>query len=237
MVGTYPRVSALCRPSFIPPTSTSSRTTWPNHDRDIAPRLITCREAIPRWDVVGHSHSHSHSVKSSYTGYEQQDWRRHLLDALFGCPRGIAHHLGLSLSNSQRGKLYPASHSLGSGWAHIWLSTHSLCRALGPRPHIAIEPGRHLDCPTGSVFWTRADALQALNALRLGVVRTSLKNGARPRTQCSLSWSDCLSRQYAWAIKSRKDRSLWLEGSHIGTSGLEIDTAGSCATTCCGKRG
>lgn len=157
------RERALARFSTLGNVSELQVRIVPNRGRDIAPLLATFREEILALDLVGHIHT----KKSLYTGSEQSDWRRHLLEALLGDPQRIARHLGLFQSNPQLGILYPESHAGVPGWAHTWLSNLEACRELGRRLDIAVESGRYLDFPAGSMFWARVQALRPLYALAL----------------------------------------------------------------------
>ncbi|MFT4247920.1 MAG: rhamnan synthesis F family protein [Pseudomonas sp.] len=137
----------------------------PNRGRDIAPLLATFREAVLALDVIGHVHT----KKSLYAGSEQRGWRHYLLDSLLGDRQRIAHHLGLFQSNETLGILYPESYAGVPGWAHTWLSNLEVCRELGNRLDIAVEAGRYLDFPAGSMFWARVQALRPLYALELRI--------------------------------------------------------------------
>ena len=135
----------------------------PNRGRDIAPMLVAFREEVLSLDVV----AHVHTKKSLYTGGERQDWRRYLLDSLLGSRDRIARHLGRFQADPALGILYPESFSGVPGWAHTWLGNLAVCRDLGDRLGIGIEPGRYFDYPAGSMFWARVDALRPLLALKL----------------------------------------------------------------------
>jgi FMN phosphatase YigB (HAD superfamily) len=111
--------------------------------------------------------AHVHTKKSLYTGSEQSAWRRHLLEALFGSQARVAQHLGLLQAEPRIGILYPESFPGVPGWGHTWLSNFEACRELGQRLGFAIEAGRHIDFPAGSMFWARVDALRPLYALGL----------------------------------------------------------------------
>lgn len=135
----------------------------PNRGRDIAPMLVTFREEVLSLDVV----AHIHTKKSLYSGNERQDWRHYLLDSLLGSADRIARHLGRFQADPLLGILYPESFPGVPAWAHTWLSNFDVCRELGHRLGLDIEPGRYFDFPAGSMFWARVAALRPLFALRL----------------------------------------------------------------------
>jgi FMN phosphatase YigB (HAD superfamily) len=159
------RVRALARFASLGNVSELHVRIVPNRGRDIAPLLVTYREEILALDVIGHIHT----KKSLYTGSEQQDWRHYLLDTLLGDSQRIARYLGLFQANTRLGMLYPESYAGVPGWAHTWLSNLQACRELGQRLDIAIEAGRYIDFPAGSMFWARVEALQPLYALPLRI--------------------------------------------------------------------
>ena len=74
-----------------------------NRGRDIAPLVVTFREEILALDLV----CHIHTKKSLYTGSEQEQWRRYLLDSLLGSPERIAWLVGIFQADQRLGLVYP----------------------------------------------------------------------------------------------------------------------------------
>lgn len=134
-----------------------------NRGRDIAPLLVSFHDEILALDVIGHVHT----KKSLYTGGEQSRWRRYLLNALFGSSERVAWILGMFQASPKLGLVYPESYEGMPLWGHTILSNGAACDTLAARLGIALEHGRYLDYPAGSMFWARVDALRPLFDLRL----------------------------------------------------------------------
>ena len=134
-----------------------------NRGRDIAPLLVDFHDEVLALDVI----CHFHTKKSLYTGGEQSRWRRYLLDSLFGSTERVAWILGTFQSSPKLGLVYPESYEEMPLWGHTFLSNGPACDALAARLGIALEHGRYLDYPAGSMFWARVDALRPLFELHL----------------------------------------------------------------------
>lgn len=134
-----------------------------NRGRDIAPLLVDFRDEILALDVI----CHIHTKKSLYTGGEQSRWRRYLLSSLFGSSERVAWILGMFKASPNLGLVYPESYEGMPLWGHTLLSNGAVCEALAARLGIALEHGRYLDFPAGSMFWARVEALRPLFDLRL----------------------------------------------------------------------
>lgn len=147
----------------IPQVSALHIRIVPNRGRDIAPFFLTFREEILGLDVV----CHIHTKKSLYTGREQGQWRRYLIDALLGTDRRIADILGMFQAMPNLGMIYPETFPLAPLWAHTWLGNVECARELGQQMAIRIEPTAYFDYPVGSMFWARTDAIRPLFELGL----------------------------------------------------------------------
>ncbi len=134
-----------------------------NRGRDIAPLLVTFHDEVLALDIVGHIHT----KKSLYTGSEQEQWRRYLLDSLFGSPQRLGWILGMFQADPQLGMVYPESYHGVPLWAHTLLSNADACEMLANRMGITLDRLRYIDFPAGSMFWARVDALRPLYDLRL----------------------------------------------------------------------
>ncbi|NII12127.1 rhamnan synthesis F family protein [Oleiagrimonas sp. C23AA] len=135
----------------------------PNRGRDLAPFFVTFRDEILALDAI----CHIHTKKSLYTGREQSQWRRHMLDALLGSQQRVTALLGLLQANPALGMVYPDGSSSVPLWAHTWLSNLTHARQLGARLGIGIDAHSYIDFPAGSMFWARVAALRPLFALQL----------------------------------------------------------------------
>jgi FMN phosphatase YigB (HAD superfamily) len=157
------RAAALTAFSKLPNLQTLHVRVVPNRGRDIAPFLLDFREEILALDLV----SHIHTKKSLYSGSEQDQWRRYLLDALLGSRERIGWILGMFQAMPSLGMVYPESYSTVPWWAHTWLSNAEQARELGARLDIGIDTHGYIDYPAGSMFWARTEMLRPLFALDL----------------------------------------------------------------------
>jgi FMN phosphatase YigB (HAD superfamily) len=137
----------------------------PNRGRDLAPFFATFADEIARLDLI----AHIHTKKSLYTGSEQNDWRRYLLDTLLGGQARLEWLLGTFQSNPRIGLIYPESHPSVPLAGHTWLSNLDSARELGRALELAITPDAYLDFPAGSMFWARVEAIRPLLELGLQV--------------------------------------------------------------------
>ncbi|MGN6237771.1 rhamnan synthesis F family protein [Dyella sp.] len=135
----------------------------PNRGRDIAPFLLDFRDEILALDLV----CHVHTKKSHYTGCDQSDWRRYLLNSLLGSRDRVAWMLGMFQATPALGMIYPETFAKTPWWAHTWLSNLDSARELGGRLGLYIDPLAYIDYPVGSMFWARTDALRPLFDLGL----------------------------------------------------------------------
>lgn len=135
----------------------------PNRGRDIAPFLLDFREEILALDLIGHIHT----KKSLYSGSEQDQWRRYLLDALLGTREQIGWILGMFQAMPSLGMVYPENYVAVPLWAHTWLSNVEQARELAARLGIGIDTHAYIDYPAGAMFWARTEMLRPLFALDL----------------------------------------------------------------------
>lgn len=149
--------------SQIPNVQQLAVKTVENRGRDIAPLLVAFRDEIVLLDIIGHVHT----KKSLYTGSEQTRWRRYLLDALLGSSQRVSWILGMFQAMPALGLVYPESYEGVPLWGHTWLGNGPAGDQLAARLGIAIDHGRYIDFPAGSMFWARVDALRPLFDLKL----------------------------------------------------------------------
>lgn len=158
---------ALARKSFaaLPNVSRLVVKRVENRGRDIAPLLVTFHDEILALDLIGHIHT----KKSLYTGSEQGDWRRYLIQSLYGSSKRLAWILGMFQADPTLGMVYPESYVGIPLWSHTLLSNADDCEALANRMGIAMDRQRYIDFPAGSMFWARVPALRPLYDLRLRI--------------------------------------------------------------------
>ncbi|WAC63043.1 polysaccharide biosynthesis protein [Pseudoxanthomonas sp. SL93] len=144
-----------------------------NRGRDIAPLLVEFHSEVSKLDLI----CHIHTKKSLYTGMEQHDWRRYLLDSLLGSPERISWITGLFDSNADLGMVYPETFTSIPLSAHTWLSNAAHARLLGRMLRIEINPEDYIDFPAGSMFWSRVSGLRPLFDLDLRTSDFPIESG------------------------------------------------------------
>lgn len=132
-----------------------------NRGRDIAPKLVGFADIYGKYDVA----LSLHTKKSPHGGEMLAPWRDYLYDHLLGSPEIVASIFEL-LQQDNIGIVFPQhffplrNHL---AWGPNFESTRSLLQTLG----VAIEPDVYLECPSGSMFWCRTQALAPLLGLHL----------------------------------------------------------------------
>ncbi|PWV37368.1 hypothetical protein DDK21_29130, partial [Achromobacter xylosoxidans] len=132
-----------------------------NRGRDIAPTLVGFAVIYGEYDVA----LSLHTKKSPHGGEILAPWRDYLYDHLLGSPEIVASIFEL-LQYDNVGIVFPQhffplrNHL---AWEPNFESTRSLLQALG----VAIKPDVYLECPSGSMFWCRTQALAPLLSLHL----------------------------------------------------------------------
>lgn len=132
-----------------------------NRGRDIAPKLVGFADVYGNYDVA----LSLHTKKSPHGGQMLAPWRDYLYDQLLGSPEIVASNLEL-LRQDRIGMVFPQhffplrNHL---AWGPNFESTLALLAPLG----VTVEPDAYLECPSGSMFWCRTEALQPLLSLNL----------------------------------------------------------------------
>lgn len=128
-----------------------------NRGRDVAPMVTAFARDLLKYDYF----CHIHSKKSLFTGNEQMDWRKHLMNHLFGSEqliRGIFYGFE---HGEKVGMIYPETYSAMPYWGHTWLQNSAAREELLQKikvPYIANE--KYIDFPMGTMFWARTKALK-----------------------------------------------------------------------------
>lgn len=132
-----------------------------NRGRDIAPKLVGFADVYGKYDIA----LSLHTKKSPHGGETLAPWRDYLYDHLLGSPEIVASIFEL-LQRDRVGMVFPQhffplrNHL---AWGPNFESTQSLLQAQG----VAIEPDVYLECPSGSMFWCRTEAIAPLLSLNL----------------------------------------------------------------------
>ena len=131
-----------------------------NRGRDIAPVYVLFAEELKNHDYF----LHIHTKKSLYSGKEQKEWRKYMLDSLLADEKSIIKTLTLLESDKKIGLVFPEN-PLGFMSKH-WLGNSDSGRALLTKLNIPFDDTL-IDYPTGSFFWARTKALKKLFDLQL----------------------------------------------------------------------
>ncbi len=128
----------------------------PNRGRDIAPKLITCRDVYDRYEFI----LHIHTKKSPQYKY-LSGWRSYLLDTLLGSEEIVESIFESFRSDRKLGMIAPqhfepVRHSIGWGW------NFKNAEKFAQKLDIKISLDGRLDFPSGSMFWARSAALKPL---------------------------------------------------------------------------
>ena len=128
----------------------------PNRGRDIAPKLITCKDVYDHYEYVLYIHT-----KKSPHAKNLRGWRNYLLESLLGSKEIVESIFEMFRVNNGIGMLAPRHHDdvksyIGWGWNLMEAQT------LASRMSIKIREDGRIDFPSGSMFWARSSALKSL---------------------------------------------------------------------------
>ena len=135
----------------------------PNRGRDIAPKLITCRDVYGCYEFFLHIHSKKSPQLDALAG-----WRSYLLETLLGSKEIIESIFEAFDSDPKLGMIAPehfnfVRNSIGWGWNFD--AAKQLASQLGLK--LCLE-GK-IDFPSGSMYWGRSAAIRPLLERRLSV--------------------------------------------------------------------
>jgi glycosyltransferase involved in cell wall biosynthesis len=134
----------------------------PNRGRDIAPKLLACRDIYEHYEFF----LHIHSKKSPHAEDITEGWRYYLLETLLGSEQIVQSVFAAFAADSQLGMIAPEhfepirSH-IGWGW------NFPVAKAFSSRLGLNLSPNSKLDFPSGSMFWGRSAALKPLLTMNL----------------------------------------------------------------------
>ena len=129
----------------------------PNRGRDIAPKLITCRDVYDRYGYVLHIHTKKTPQSQELGGL----WRNHLLESLLGSEAIVRSVFEAFELNPNLGILAP-QHFYRSRKYINWAGNFNLAEKIGRRLGINIKESNAIDFPSGSMFWAKTNALKPL---------------------------------------------------------------------------
>lgn len=174
-----------------------------NRGRDIAPKLVGFRDVYDRYDIA----LSLHTKKSPHGGSPLEGWRHYLYEHLLGSPLIVASNLAL-LQSGTVGMVFP-QHLFYLRPIFAWGANYQRCRDLLARTGTGIHEGIYLECPTGSMFWCRTDALRKLLELDLQFSDFDDEAGQIDGTLAHAMERAFLyaveAQGYTWAKVSRRD--------------------------------
>jgi len=133
----------------------------PNIGRDIAAKLLHCRDVFETSDLVLCLHG-----KKSPQANDLSKWREHLFNSLLGTRQRVVSILNAFAETEAMGMISPVHHRPVR--AHInWGANEELARQLLSRMTPEARVVEALDFPSGSMFWARTGALRPLLDLDL----------------------------------------------------------------------
>src|SRR6185295_2338369 len=141
----------------------------PNRGADIAPRLISLRDAHARYDLVLYLHG-----KKSPGWAHGSRWRKYLYQSLAGSADLVRSIFAAFAASPELGLMLPwhwAPLQQSIDWGYSFADASELAARMG----IELQLTEPLDFPTGSMFWARPAALRPL--LDLGLTATDFQPG------------------------------------------------------------
>lgn len=127
-----------------------------NRGRDVSPFISVFGQEMLQYDYC----CHVHSKKSLFTGNEQMDWRKHLLNHLFGSETLIKSIFYWFEKGEKIGMIYPETYPGMPYWGHTWLQNTVARNTLLQRIGVGYIPDRkYIEYPMGTMFWARTEAL------------------------------------------------------------------------------
>ncbi len=150
-----------------------------NRGRDVAPLLCVFGDKIMEYDYV----CHIHSKKSLFTGREQSEWRKHLLDGLMGTSLTVKKHFYLLEKGEKVGLLYPETFPEMPYIGHTWLKNAGSRDELLERINVQVKSKDvYIDYPMGTMFWAKVDAIRPFFQAKLRVDEFPKEGGQKDGT-------------------------------------------------------
>jgi FMN phosphatase YigB (HAD superfamily) len=137
-----------------------------NRGRDVSPLISVFGKTILDYDYL----MHIHSKKSLFTGGEQTEWRKYLLDSLMGTEKIIKSHLYLLENGENVGMVYPETFYKMPYYGYTWLKNKNSRDELLNRIGVKIKlEANYIDYPMGTMFIAKVDAIKSFFAADIKV--------------------------------------------------------------------
>lgn len=135
----------------------------PNRGRDIAPKLVACRDVYDRYEFFLHVHS-----KKSLHADVLSPWRSYLLDTLLGSEEVVRSVFEAFAADPKLGMVAPEHFGPVHGYVGWGWNVRAATEFAG-RMGIRFGHLDHVDFPSGSMLWGRSAAIKPLLDLNLDV--------------------------------------------------------------------
>jgi hypothetical protein len=206
----------------------------PNRGRDIAPKLITCRDVYDRYEFFLHIHSKKSPQLEVLDG-----WRSYLLETLLGSEKIVESIFEAFDSDPKLGMIAPEHFTpvRGSiGWGWNFDAAKKFAGQLG----VKISLVGKIDFPSGSMFWGRSAAIKPLLKRRLSVMDFPAEDGQMDATLGHiierLYFFVCEQAGYRWikvgspALLKNVERMIFIESKASLTDSIKVTQYGLLAS-------
>ena len=136
-----------------------------NRGRDVAPFLSQMKGVISNYDYI----CHIHTKKSKHEETESlgDNWRRYLLENLFGNTNYFSNLLSLFNENDELGLIYPETYKPLTKWMQWGRNKEKVQELLSRMGFSDIELPENPDFPAGTMFWAKVLAVKPLFDLEI----------------------------------------------------------------------
>src|SRR5712692_4073356 len=162
----------------------------PNRGRDIAPKLIACRDVHDNYEFVLHIHT-----KRSLHERVLSGWRSYLLGTLLGSEQIVGSIFELFRNDPRLGIIAPQHFQPIRNWIG-WGWNFEIAEKFARRMRIKISLEGRVDVASGSMFWARSAALKPLLDCNL-----SLNEFAEEAGQSDGTLAHVIERLYFFACE------------------------------------
>lgn len=168
----------------------------PNRGRDIAPKLVTCRDVYANYEYI----LHIHTKKSPHHG-PLSEWRPYLMGTLLGSTE-VVNSVFEAFGNIPDLGMIAPQHFDGVRNAVGWGLNFKIAKKLARRMGVKVHRDDPIDFPSGSMFWARSAAIKPLLDCNLSFDEFPLENNQVDQTLAHaierLYFVACELAGYSW---------------------------------------